>query len=122
MPDLIHYNQNAYVKGRSIFDAVRTIDDALEYTKHTKFSGIHIAIDFEKAFDSLDHKYLFKVLHAFNFGPVFIQWIRTFYSNISSCVINNGFSSDYFTVGRGVRQGDPLSYPSVRTRTGNSRK
>ena len=109
LPDLIHCNQNAYVKGRSIFDAVRTIDDVLEYTKHTKFSGILIAIDFEKAFDSIDHKYLFKVLHAFNFGPVFIQWIRTFHSNISSCVINNGFSSDYFTVGHGVRQGDPLS-------------
>ena len=72
-------------------------------------SGILIAIDFEKAFDSLDHNYLLKVLQAFNFGPSFIQWIRTFYSNISSCVINNGFTTDYFNVGRGVRQGDPLS-------------
>ena len=33
----------------------------------------------------------------------------TLYSNISSCIINNGFTSDYFAVGRGVRQGDPLS-------------
>ena len=40
-------------------------------------SGILVAIDFEKAFDSLDHAYLFKVLNAFNFGPSFIQWIRT---------------------------------------------
>ena len=32
-----------------------------------------------------------------------------FYSNISSCIINNGFTSNYFAVGRGVRQGDPLS-------------
>ena len=30
LPDLIHYNQNEYVKVRSIFDAVRTIDDVLE--------------------------------------------------------------------------------------------
>ena len=30
LPDLTHYNQNAYVKGRSIFDAIRTIDDVLE--------------------------------------------------------------------------------------------
>ena len=107
--DLIHCNQNAYVEGRSIFDAVRTIDDVLEYTKQTKMSGILIAIDFEKAFDSLDHNYLLKVLQAFNFGPSFIQWIRTFYSNISSCIINNGFTTDYLNVGRGVRQGDPLS-------------
>ena len=25
--DLIHYNQSAYVQGRSIFDAIKTIDD-----------------------------------------------------------------------------------------------
>ena len=109
LPELIQCSQNAYVKGRSIFDAVRTIDDILEYTRHTKMSGILVAIDFEKAFDSVDHTYLFKVLNTFNFGSSFIQWIRTLYSNISSCIINNGFTSDYFAVGRGVRQGDPLS-------------
>ena len=68
-----------------------------------------VTIDFEKAFDSLDHKFLFKVPHTFNFGPSFIQWIRTFYSNVSSCVINNGFATNYFRVDRRVRQGDPLS-------------
>ena len=35
--------------------------------------------------------------------------VRTFYSNVSSCVMNNGFASNYFNIGRGVRQGDPLS-------------
>ena len=109
LPDLIHYNQSAYVQGRSIFDAIRTIDDVVQYTKQIDTSGVLITIDFEKAFDSLNHKYLFKVLHAFNFGSYFIQWIRTFYSNVSSSVMNNGFISNYFKVNRGVRQGDPLS-------------
>ena len=35
--------------------------------------------------------------------------METFYHNIQSCVINNGLASDYFTLARGVRQGDPLS-------------
>ena len=109
LPDLIQYNQNANVKGRSIFDAVRTIDDVLEYTKQSEQFGILVTIDFEKAFDSRDHKFLLKVLHTFNFGPSFIQWIRTFYSNVSSCFINNGFTRNYFSVDRGVRLGDPLS-------------
>ena len=76
-------------------DAVRTIDDILDYTRHKKMLGLLVAIDFEKAFDSLDHTYLFKVLNAFNFkfGPSFIRWIRVLYSNISSCIINNGFTS-----------------------------
>ena len=97
------------MKGRSIFDAVRTIDDVLEYTKRSEQSGILVTIDFEKAFDSLDHRFLLKVLRTFNFGPSCIQWIHTFYSNVSSCVINNGFATSHFSVDRGVRQGDPLS-------------
>ena len=48
-------------------------------------------------------------MKAFNFGPDLINWVRTFYQNIQSCVINNGLASDYFTLERGVRQGDPLS-------------
>ena len=48
LPELIQCSQNAYVKGRSVFDAVRTIDDILEYTRHTKMSGFLVAIEFEK--------------------------------------------------------------------------
>ena len=68
-----------------------------------------ICIDFKKAFDTVSRDFLFKTLHAFGFGYSFIQWIHTFYKNISSCVLNNGFSTAPFAVERGVRQGDPLS-------------
>ena len=37
------------------------------------------------------------------------KWINTFYKNISSCIMNNGFSTAFLEVQRGVRQGDPLS-------------
>jgi len=33
LPKLIHHNHNAFVKVRSIFDAIRTIDDIVDYTK-----------------------------------------------------------------------------------------
>ena len=52
LPSIIHFNQCAYVKGRTIFDAVRTVEDILEYTERFKISGRLIAIDFKKAFDS----------------------------------------------------------------------
>ena len=80
----------------------------LEFAKSTDCSGILLAIDFEKAFDSLNHSFLLKVLEKY-FGTYFLQWIKTFYSNVSSCVLNNGFTTDLFQVRCGVRQGDPLS-------------
>ena len=109
MPLLIPANQNGFIKGWSILDAVRTIDDVLEIGKITNQSGILLAVDFEKAFDSLNHEFLYQVLQKMGFGPNFLQWIRTFYRNLPGCVLNNGFTTDIFFAERGVRQGDPLS-------------
>ena len=97
------------MKGRTIFDAVRTIDDVIEFTKRKGHKGILTTIDFEKAFDSINRSFLFRTLEVFGFGASFITWIKTFYNDISSCVINNGFITPFFQVKRGVRQGDPLS-------------
>ena len=109
LPLILHENQCAYVKGRSIFDCTRIIDDIMFYTKEKNLSGLLLAIDFEKAFDSLDWTFLNKALSACNFGQSFIKWVNTFYCNIQSCVMNNRFSSSHFDVQRGVREGDPLS-------------
>ncbi|KAL9967827.1 hypothetical protein ACROYT_G026124 [Oculina patagonica] len=109
LPSIIHYNQSAYVKDRTICDAVRSIEDILEYTKRYQIEGRLVSIDFKKAFDSVSRDFLFRTLSAFHFGPSFKQWIQTFYTNISSCVLNNGFSTAPFEIQRGVRQGDPLS-------------
>ena len=38
-----------------------------------------------------------------------MNWIRLFYHNTESCILNNGWSSAFFKLGRGVRQGCPLS-------------
>ena len=77
LPEIIHSNQNAFVKGRSIFDAIRTTDDMMGKTKEKEQSEILVAVDFEKAFDTLNFNFLIRTLHKFNFGPSFIQWIRT---------------------------------------------
>ena len=68
-----------------------------------------IFIDFHKAFDSLEWNFLFSCLAAFGFGPEFVWWVRTLYHIIESCVLNNGLATDFFSLERDVRQGDPLS-------------
>lgn len=109
LPKLIHSNQVGYISGRQITSNIRSISDILHYTKMKNIPGILMNLDFEKAFDSVDWEFLKLTMKKFNFGDTLIRWITTFYEDISSCVINNGWTSGYFKLGRGVRQGDPLS-------------
>lgn len=109
IPDLVGLYQTGFVKGRYMSDTVRTLYDVIEYCKLTNTSGLILTIDFEKAFDSLEWDFLFKTLQNMNFGESFIRWIKLFYYNIESCISNNGITSTYFKIERGVRQGDPLS-------------
>ena len=81
----------------------------MDFTEKENIPGLMIFIDFRKAFDTLEWNFLLNCLDAFNFGHEFKRWISTFYKNIQSSVKNNGLSSDYFNLTRGVRQGDPLS-------------
>ena len=81
----------------------------MNYSMLKNLEGMMLFIDFEKAFDSINWTFMLQALHKLNFGPVFIKWIKIIYTNISSCIINNGKTSQYFSVSRGVRQGDPLS-------------
>ena len=109
LPKIIHFDQSAFVKGRTILDAIKTIDDVIEHSMNRDISGILVAMDLRKHFDSLNFNFLLRVLHAFNFGPSFIQWVRVLYNKASSCEMNNGFTSGPFSLSRRVRQGDPLS-------------
>ena len=56
--DIIINYYNAFVRGRTIFDAVRTVNDVLDFTEMKGFKGIMSAFDFEKAFDSLRLNFL----------------------------------------------------------------
>ena len=63
----------------------------------------------QKAFDSLDHSFLFKIMKKMGFAKSFIQWIKLFYTDIESICLVNGHRGDSFKIKRGVRQGCPLS-------------
>lgn len=68
-----------------------------------------LAIDFEKAFDSIFPAFIRNVLALFYFGPSILKWFDTFCDHAYSSVLVNGFLSQSFPNERGCRQGDPLS-------------
>ena len=109
LPFIIEDDQTGYISGRFIGCNIRLIEDIISHSNRLNIAGILLTIDFEKAFDSLKWSFIKKALRAFNFGDNFISYVDTMYNQISTAVINNGFTSNWFHPKRGVRQGCPLS-------------
>ena len=88
---------------------IRLINGVINFAAAKNIPGLLLFLDFEKAFDSLNWSFIQRTFKHFNFGSSMINWVKTFYNNIESCVLNNGWSSNFFKPERGVRQGCPLS-------------
>ena len=97
------------MKGRSIAENVFLIDSIINYAGNMNKPGLLMFIDFEKAFDSTELAFIERALNYFNFGPSLVNWFRLFYNQVSSAIQNNGWVSESFSLGRGVRQGCLMS-------------
>ena len=106
---IISTSQAGYVKKRFIGCNIRLIEDLLDYSENLNDEASIIFLDFQKAFDTIEWVFIHETLQKFNFGPQFIHWIKTIYSNPGAKIKNNGWLSDTFTISRGIRQGCPVS-------------
>ena len=88
---------------------VKLISDVIDYCQFYDYPCLILLANFEKAFDTIKWSFLKAALKAFGFGPVFQHWITILYTNIESCVTNNGHLSKYFKLWKGIRQGCPIS-------------
>ena len=95
-----------FTKVKQVMSKVGTLEKILErfQTKMQNIAGLAVFLDSEKAFDSVEWIYLHKCLEVFNFGPQLRYWIRVIYSDISSCVLNNGHATRHFNLGRSRSQ------------------
>ena len=108
LPTIIHSTQTA-VYGRKIDQNIHLIRDLIDLANKEDEPAAFIFLDQEKAFDRVNHEFLFKTMQSFGIGPNFINWIKTIYSNATSILNINGFFSSKIPLKRGVRQGCPLS-------------
>ena len=111
LPFIVHSDQTASVKGRTINDNTRLLHDVISYADEKKIPLAMISVDQLKAFDRVAHSFLFKTLERFGFGPVFRRWIQVIYNSVSGSVKTNGWLTAFITLERGLRQGCPLSMP-----------
>ena len=106
---IISPEQVAYIEKRYIGQNIRTLLDIIEYAKKHNKPGILLFLDFEKAFDSINWKFIDKCLIKFGFKEDFCKWIKIIYKDPKAFLKVNGFISESILIGRGIRQGCPLS-------------
>jgi len=81
----------AFIKGRHVSNNIRLLFNILDYTYETNIPGSVLTLDIFKAFDFINWNFMFLVLQKYNFGPVILQWIKTFYAFPLCKVSNNNF-------------------------------
>ena len=95
--------------GKSIIDSNLVMRDVLYYCNENNIQGAVLTLDWSKAYDRVDHNFLYAVLGKLGFCEAFIKVIQLFCSNVQSAVQVNGIITKSFDIGRGIRQGCPLS-------------
>ena len=105
LPDV----QAGFRKGRGIRDQIANshwrMEKAREFQKNTYFCFI----DYAKAFDCVDHNKLWKILKEMGIPDHLICLLRHLYAGEEATVRTGHETTDWFQIGKGVRQGCILS-------------
>ena len=105
----LHLDQKGFIPGRYITEHTRLAYEVAHLSDQTGTNGYVVSLDQAKAYDRVDLPWLIKVLAAMGVDKELITDIRNIMFGCNSRVrINSGYST-YFSLRRGLRQGDPLS-------------
>ncbi|MGL4561575.1 MAG: RNA-directed DNA polymerase [Brevinema sp.] len=109
LEEVISPTQSGFMKGRHISNNIRLVLDLLDYSELVNDDALILFLDFYKAFDTVEHAFMYDALRRFGFGPKFVRTVQTLYKNINSNVSLSNGTSPRFVIGRGIRQGCPIS-------------
>ncbi len=105
----ISKTQTAYIKKRNITDNIRTISAAIQLANsEPDIEGSIIALDAQKAFDSVSHEYLKVVLQKVGLN-CFVPIFNLLYKDLKNDIVLNKQIIGQHPVNNGVKQGDALS-------------
>jgi hypothetical protein len=101
--------QYGFIKGRYIMDGVLSLHEIIHEVKQKKQNGVIFKVDFEKAYDKVNWKFLHNMLIKKGFGDKWSDWVLKTVKGGKVAIRTNDVVGPYFKTHKGVRQGDPFS-------------
>ena len=109
MTSIVHEDQVGFIHKRNSADNIRCFINIMWAVSNSNSPIAAVSLDAEKAFDRVEWRFLFRTLEIFGFGGIFTKWVHLLYKQPEAAVQTNGYTSPHFELGRGTRQGSPLS-------------
>jgi exonuclease III len=106
---LISICQSAFLPQRQILDGVVVLNELIDLTKRRKDECFLFKVDFERAYDTVSWLFLERMMVKMGFADGWLKWMRACIFDSSMSILVNGSPTKDFKVGKGLRQGDPLS-------------
>ena len=87
---MVHINQYGFLKDRVIQDCLGWAYEYIHQCHKSRGEILVIKLDFEKAFDTIEHEAIFDIFKAKGFGDRWISWMKVLFSTASSSILLNG--------------------------------
>uniref|UniRef100_A0A670IGS1 Reverse transcriptase domain-containing protein n=1 Tax=Podarcis muralis TaxID=64176 RepID=A0A670IGS1_PODMU len=108
--NIIHKDQAGFLPNRFLKDNIRHTVNLIEYLEaKNEIPAALIFIDAEKVFDNVSWRFLLKSMEKVGIEGEFMEGIKAIYSSQSAKLIINNNLTNSFKIGKGTRQGCPLS-------------
>ena len=109
LDEILRENQAGFRAKRSCSDHIVTLRNIIEQTLEFN-NNLHLVfVDFEKAFDSLNRRALWKILEYYGIPEKFIAIIKQLYEDYAVKIEHGGALSEPVPITSGVRQGCIIS-------------
>ena len=98
----IYAARNGFRGKKSFCSALLELSNALSAAKNSGLCTAIAALDYSRAFDTINHKILLYKLTAINFGAGALSWFASYLSERRQYVCFNGTQSDFLSNSYGV--------------------
>lgn len=107
--EIISPQQTGFIQGRSILENISLAWMTFEWVTKNQIPTLRFLLDSEKAFDRVEHAFIWAVLEKLGLGGTFLTLVHGLLSRVFSKVHVNGYFTKEIPLTRGVRQGFRLS-------------